>query len=180
MTNEHDITKMMLEAIRAKSSNHKNLIRENEGGDFGGNAQAPTGGGSVESNIDNNIDAEEPDKDEFENKFEEAKESEDTGLDTPEGKEEAEKIADMVDNLVVVTSFKIYPENGNVVMIGKLQISDIEWQFSKNDGIFLNASNVELTPQIQKIVSTLSAYYENWQEDWAGKINEYTTKSDKE
>tara|TARA_Y100000389_G_C17263446_1_gene414208 strand:- start:55 stop:507 length:453 start_codon:yes stop_codon:yes gene_type:complete len=96
------------------------------------------------------------------------------GLDTPEAKEEASKISEMVNPLIIVKTFKIYEDSGNVVMSGSFQNAEIGWQFSKNDGLFINAENVNLTDNVKEMLDKLSAYYKNWQNDWASKIGEYT------
>jgi len=148
-----------------------NLIRENEGADAGfasDTAQVPDNSGPIKT---------EYSEDEVESSIESNEEElEDTesGLDTPEGKEEASKISEMVDPLITVKTFKIYEDEGNVVMSGGFQNTDIEWQFSKNEGLFLNASNVNFTDNVKEMLDKLSAYYTNWQKDWAGKISEYT------
>lgn len=165
--NEHDITKRMLETIRnAKSS----LITENEDASAGfasDTMQAPTDGGIKTEYSEEEVESSIESNDEEENNV-------DSGLDTPEGKEEASKISEMVDPLITVSTFKIYEDDGNVVMSGGFQNTDIEWQFSKNEGLFLNASNVNFTDNVKQMLDKLSAYYTNWQKEWAGKIGEYT------
>ena len=96
------------------------------------------------------------------------------GLDSPEAKEEASKISEMVNPLIIVNTFKIYEDSGNVVMSGSFQNTEIGWQFSKNDGLFINAENVNLTDNVKEMLDKLSAYYKNWQNEWASKIGEYT------
>ena len=151
--NEHDITKKMLKTLREST----NRLNENE-----------------EITIDN----EEMDNDgnEIESETEIESEGSENGLNTPEGKEEASKIGEMVNPLINVLTFKIYEDSGNVVMSGDFQNTDINWQFSKNDGLFINAENVNLTDNVKEMLDKLSAYYKNWQNDWAGKIGEYTKK----
>ena len=173
--NEHDFTKLMLEAIRAKSSNHMKRLNENEGGDMNSGfesatSQAPISGDQAKSNIDveevevdNGVEAEE-------------EEIQDNGLDTPEAKEEISNITSQVSQMVSVKTFEIQEDNGNVTMSGELQNTDLEWQFSKNDGLFINASNVNLTEELKIILDKLSAYYINWRDDWGGKIGEYVKK----
>jgi hypothetical protein len=163
--NEHDFTKMMLEAIRKSKSS---LLKENEdaGASFNSEtSQVPTNSSSTNNNISNNNETPS-----FNDNNEEVAND---GLDTPEGKEEASKIGEMVDPLINVDTFKIYNENGNVVMTGNFQNADISWQFSKNDGLFINAKNVNLTDNVKEMINKLSSYYVNWQKDWASKIGEY-------
>lgn len=154
--NEHDITKRMLNTIRKGG----NRLNENE-----------------EITID---DKEVDDDGAIENETEievDDVEGENNELDSPEAKEEASKISEMVNPLINVTSFKIYEDSGNVVLSGNFQNTDIEWQFSKNDGLFINAENVNLTDNVKEMLDKLSAYYKNWQNDWASKIGEYTKNS---
>tara|TARA_R100001015_G_C4632576_1_gene196322 strand:- start:2374 stop:2859 length:486 start_codon:yes stop_codon:yes gene_type:complete len=151
--NEHDITKRMLNTIRKGG----NRLNENE-----------------EITID---DKEVDDDGAIENETEietDDVEGENNELDSPEAKEEASKISEMVNPLINVTSFKIYEDSGNVVLSGNFQNTDIDWQFSKNDGLFINAENVNLTDNVKEMLDKLSAYYKNWQNDWASKIGEYT------
>lgn len=177
---EHDFTKLMIEAIRAKSSNHINFLNENEGGgatggmdmnsnDMGGATAAPISADNVESNLDG-------DEEEIDNVDANEEQEEDDGLSTPEAKEEITKINETVSPLVNVKTFKIYEDSGNVVMSGDLQISELKWQFSKDSGLFINASNVNLTEELKNIIDKLSNYYTNWQLEWAGKIGEYMKK----
>ena len=151
--NEHDITKRMLNTIRK-------------------------GGNSLNENEEVVIDDKEIDDDgAIENETEievDDAEGENNELGSPEAKEEASKISEMVNPLINVTSFKIYEDSGNVVLSGNFQNTDIEWQFSKNDGLFINAENVNLTDNVKEMLDKLSAYYKNWQNDWASKIGEYT------
>ena len=148
--NEHDITKKMLNTMRKGI----NRLNENE-----------------EVFIDNKevVNNDETIEDETEVEIE-------NGLDTPEAKEEASKISEMVNPLIIVKTFKIYEDSGNVVMSGSFQNTEIGWQFSKNDGLFINAENVNLTDNVKEMLDKLSAYYKNWQNDWASKIGEYTKK----
>lgn len=180
--NEHDFTKLMLETIRAKSSKHIRFINENEGGgavgvggDTGGGfesdtTQTPTSGG------DTSFEEEEIDVDTDVENEEDGEEQEDNGLDSPEAKEEISKMGETVNNLVKVKRFKIYEDSGNVVMSGNLQNAELDWQFSKDDGFFIDANNVNLTDELKGILDKLTAYYTNWRDDWAGKIGEYTKK----
>ena len=175
MSNEHDITKMMLETIRKVSSlkggnttsKLNRLITENEdaASSFGSDtSQVPTSDGAIETSFDETNDSKANDYEE---------EEVDNTLETPEAKEEISKITQMVDPLVNVKTFKIYEDSGNVVMSGSFQNADIEWQFSKNDGLFINAKNLNLTDNVKEMLDKLSAYYTNWQKEWAGKIGEY-------
>jgi len=146
--NEHDITKKMLNTMR------KGINRLNE-------------------NEEVVIDNEETTND-YETIEKEVETEIEDGLDSPEAKEEASKISEMVNPLIIVNTFKIYEDSGNVVMSGSFQNTEIGWQFSKNDGLFINAENVNLTDNVKEMLDKLSAYYKNWQNEWASKIGEYT------
>ena len=146
--NEHDITKKMLNTMRKGI----NRLNENE-----------------EVFIDNEETAND-----YETIEDETEAEIEDGLDSPEAKEEASKISEMVNPLIIVKTFKIYEDSGNVVMSGSFQNTEIGWQFSKNDGLFINAENVNLTDNVKEMLDKLSAYYKNWQNDWASKIGEYT------
>jgi hypothetical protein len=164
--NEHDFTKMMLETIRKSKSS---LLIENEdaGASFSSDSsQVPTNS-SATNNIPNNSTPP------INNNQEDEEENNEL---TEEGKTEAEKIKQMVDPLVNTKTFKIYPENGNVDMSGDFQNAKINWKFSKNDGFFIDAENVNFTDNIKEMIDKLSAYYVNWQKEWAGKIGEYVKK----
>lgn len=174
---EHDFTKLMLETIRAKSSSHIKTLNENESGDMSAGfenstSQAPISGDQVKPNID--IEEVEADTDTDTEK--EGEESEDNGLNTSEAKEEISNMSSQVSQLVTIKTFKIHEDNGNVIMSGELQNTDLEWQFSKNDGFFINASNVNLTEELKTILDKLSSYYINWRDGWGGKIGEYVKK----
>ena len=153
--NEHDITKRMLNTIRKGG----NRLNENE--EITIDDKEIDDDGAIENETEIEVDSTEEENNE---------------LDTPEAKEEASKISEMVNPLINVTSFKIYEDSGNVVMAGDFQNTDIGWQFSKNDGLFINAENVNLTDNVKEMLDKLSAYYKNWQNDWASKIGEYTKK----
>ena len=146
--NEHDITKKMLNTMR------KGINRLNENEEVVIDNEETT---NDYETIENEVETEIED-----------------GLDSPEAKEEASKISEMVNPLIIVKTFKIYEDSGNVVMSGSFQNTEIGWQFSKNDGLFINAENVNLTDNIKEMLDKLSAYYKNWQNEWASKIGEYT------
>ena len=172
MTNEHDITKMMLETMRLKTSNHKNLIRENE---EMSTPNAPVVGNSVEVDSETEemgakVDTEQDGTEGIESS------SQITGQEV---KEEEMKFMDIVTPRVSFTSFKVYPDALNVVFNGKFD-SGIEWQMSKVDGIFLNAPNIELDDEVLVLLKKLNGYYENWSLEWSKKLNTEYKKSDEE
>ena len=151
---EHDFTKLMLEAIRAKSSNHIRGINENESGDMGAGFESPTSQTPISGDqAKPNIDVEEIEVDSDVEKQKEDQEIEDNGLNTPEAKEEIDNMGKQVSQLVTITTFRIHEDNGNVI---------------------IDASNVNLTEELKSILDKLSNYYINWRDGWASKIGEYT------
>lgn len=126
MSNEYDITKSMLQTIRSKSSDHKNVIMENEAGVI--------------------------------------------DLGDQELKDEQTKFMDIVSPRVEFNTFKIYPNANNVIFSGKFD-NGIEWQFSKTDGLYFNAPNMELEDETLDLLKKLSAHYTNWSDEWAQKLN---------
>jgi hypothetical protein len=101
----------------------------------------------------------------------------------PEGYEEAhkaekEKFMKIVTPMVTFKSFNIYPDTGNVVFSGQLD-SGIDWEFSKKDGLFVNAPNMELDDDALETLKDLNAYYIGWKKEWAMKMNtEYSNKNE--
>jgi len=93
----------------------------------------------------------------------------------PEGyeqeyKTEKDKFMDIVTPRVKFKSFNIYPDTSNVVFSGKLD-SGIDWEFSKKDGLYVNAPNMELDDEVLDALKKLNAYYNNWQNEWSKKMN---------
>lgn len=89
--------------------------------------------------------------------------------------EEEKKFMDIVTSRVEFGEFKIHPGANNVIFSGKLD-NGIEWQFSKTDGLFINASNIELDDEGLETLRKLNGYYQNWSDEWAEKLNkEYKT-----
>jgi hypothetical protein len=93
----------------------------------------------------------------------------------PEGYEqeykvEKDKFMDIVTPRVEFKSFNIYPDTGNVVFSGELD-AGIDWEFSKKDGLFVNAPNMELDDEVLEILKKINAYYTNWKDEWSKKMN---------
>lgn len=87
-----------------------------------------------------------------------------------EYKVEKDKFMDIVTPRVKFKSFNIYPDTSNVVFSGQLD-SGIDWEFSKKDGLFVNAPNMELDDDVLDALKKLNAYYNNWQNEWSKKMN---------
>jgi hypothetical protein len=172
MTNEHDITKMMLETMRLKTSKHKNLIRENE---EMSTPDATVIGNNIEVDSETEEMGAKVDTEQEGNKGIESS----SQVSNQEINEEERKFMDIVTPRVSFTSFKVYPDAANVVFNGKFD-SGIEWQMSKVDGIFLNAPNIELDDEVLTLLKKLNGYYENWSLEWSKKLNTEYKKSDEE
>jgi hypothetical protein len=171
MDNEHDITKMMLETMRLKTSEHKKLIRENE---EMGTADVPVA-------ADTEVDAETEEMGaevDIEQDGTEGIEAS-SEVSDQEVKDEENKFMDTVTPRVTFTSFKVYPDAVNVVFNGKFD-SGIEWQMSKVDGLFLNAPNIELDDEVLELLKKLNGYYQNWSDEWSKKLNTEYKKSSEE
>jgi hypothetical protein len=69
--------------------------------------------------------------------------------------------------------FKIYPNNKNVVFSGKFQdMNGMEFQFSLEDteGLYINASNLQLTDEVMTRLQRLKGFYKNWADEWSNKL----------
>lgn len=87
--------------------------------------------------------------------------------------EEAQKFIDTVGG-VDFKQYEVYPFDKNVVLTGVLD-NGIEFKFSKKEmAPYINAQNVRLDSDTVEIVKRLYAYYVNWSQEWASKISEYT------
>lgn len=152
---EHEMTKLMLETMRAQTSNHKKLIRENE--EFQ----------STESNNENegNVNFEEQLDNTEKEYFEKNKES----------------FVEKVTNDVKFDNFNIDLETQNVVLTGKLG-NGIEWSYSKNGGVQLGTPvgnrYVEITKDDIIILNKLVQNYDIWKDNWNDNfLNDSTLKS---
>lgn len=87
---------------------------------------------------------------------------------------ELKKLID-INNSAKITSFKLYPKDGNVVMTGSFpNLGEFNWQMdlSKNDSIFLTTSSLELNDDAVTVIAKLRGYYKTWSKEWAEKIRE--------
>ena len=103
-------------------------------------------------------------------------------LTSPELSEEQQGFRDAVSPRVEFTSFKVYPKSKNVVFSGKFNnLGGLEWQFTLEDadGLYISASNVQMTNDSINTIKKLKGYYDNWADDWAKKIaTEYNRNSE--
>ena len=137
--NEHEMTKLMLETMRAQTSKHKNLIRENE--EF--QTTVPKTEAEEDVNFEEQLDNTEKEY------FEKNKES----------------FVEKVTNDVKFDNFSIDIETQNVVLTGKLG-NGIEWSYSKNGGVQLGTPvgnrYVEVSKDDILILNKLVQNYDIW------------------
>lgn len=161
--NEHDKTKQMMEIMRG---GFKKLIKEEE-------MPAPS---SLPPQGVQGDDSPEPTK------------SEDT-LTPVAGdavfNDELKKLQDTVDPDVLITNFKIYPTDRNIIIEGVFQQgesenSGIQFKMSfKAKEIETTMNNVDLNDDTSGLLQRLKGYYQNWIKEWAIKLNnEYRPKQD--
>ena len=155
--NEHDITKLMLETMRAQTSKHKSIIRENE-----------------EFAVEKEIGATDEEKENFEEKFD------DTEKDYFEKNKES--FVEKVTNDVKFTDFSIDKATQNVVLSGTLGIG-LEWSYSKNGGVQLGTPvgnrYIEITKEDILTLNKLVQNYDIWKNEWNDNfMNDSTLKED--
>ncbi len=79
------------------------------------------------------------------------------------------------DRKAKITSFKVYPDQENVIIVATLpSLGDASVQFiyNENNGIFLNSSNIKLSPENLGILNGLTGYYENFEKEWEAKLKD--------
>lgn len=90
--------------------------------------------------------------------------------------DELSKLQSIVSPRVKLTSFKIYPMDGNVVIDGVFlqkedQDSGIKFRFALNKGeIETTMNNMDLNDDVSAILSKLKGYYDVWADEWALKM----------
>lgn len=95
--------------------------------------------------------------------------SESVQVDSNDMKEEQKKFSEIVTPRVEFKSFNVYPDDNNVVLSGKLDMG-IDFQFSKRDGLYINADSLKLDNETVETLKKMSAYYQNWLDDWSLKL----------
>jgi hypothetical protein len=153
--NEHDITKLMLETMRTKSSSHKNLIKENE--EFA--AEAPA------------VDT-ETDEENFE-----------TGMDDIEREKfesNKEEFKDKVTKGAAFDKFSIDKETQSVSFGGRLR-NGMEWSYSYSKtggtnavelGTPVGSRYVKFGREDLKILNSLVNYYDVWVGRWDDEFDD--------
>jgi hypothetical protein len=79
------------------------------------------------------------------------------------------------DNQAKIMSFKVYSEEKNAIIVASLpNAGDVTIRFIYNepDGIYMNASNANLTPTNLKILSGLTGFYTEFVGEWSEKFND--------
>ena len=153
MINEHDITKMIIEAIRNKRHIGKPLLKE----EAITHAEAS---GAQEPDVAKEETGEEPTKVE---------------TDYPaEFKEDSEIFMDQVTPRVNFTVYNIYPDTNEVEFKGELY-NGLKWEFKKtNKWAYINAYNLELDDINVELIKSISTYFQNWMIKWSKEdLNQY-------
>jgi len=153
--NEHDITKKMMDVIRGGYKS-KLLIEQDLG-------QKQTQG------------SEQGTEDKPE-------ETEDT-ITPKQGdvvfNEELKKLQTIVKGQIKITNFKIYPNDGNVLVEGVLLNGVIFKMDLINPDVEINMNNVSLTDKVDEVLARLRGYHENFIEEWSEKLmTDYPPKND--
>lgn len=86
-------------------------------------------------------------------------------------KDEQKKFMQIVGPRVEFKSFNIYPNDNNVVLAGEFD-NGLSWQFSKRDGLYINANSLKLDAETVETLKKLSAYYNNWADEWSQKLQQ--------
>lgn len=84
-------------------------------------------------------------------------------------KAEQNKFMQIVGPRVEFTAFNIYPNDNNVVLAGKFD-NGLDWQFSKKDGLYINADNIKIDSDMSEQLRKLYVYYDNWSDEWASRL----------
>jgi hypothetical protein len=148
--NEHDMTKKMMNIIR---NGHVRLIKE---------VEEPITGPDMTPIPDDQNDTISP------------KEGD------PLFKEELTKLQNTIDPRVKITNFKIYIKDSDVLLEGSFLNknygeSGIGFKMSLASGeIETTMNNLELTNEVNAILTKLKGYYDVWAKEWSLKLsNEY-------
>lgn len=79
------------------------------------------------------------------------------------------------DNQAEIKSFKVYPEEKNVIIVAVLpNVGDVTVQmiYNEPDGIYINANNAQLSPTGLRLLNGLTGYYTEFEKEWKGKFND--------
>lgn len=97
--------------------------------------------------------------------------------------DELKKLRDIVNGMVEITNFKIYPSDKNVIIEGVIdkqesEDSGIKFKMSLTAGqIETSMNNVDLNDEISGILQRIKGYYSVWRNEWGKKIvDEYKPK----
>jgi len=99
-------------------------------------------------------------------------------------KEELKKLGDSVDTSAKITRFKIYPNDSDVQLDGRLN-SGINFFFSVKAGKLMisitddedETAQIYIDTDLLTIIQKLTGYYTNWKNEWGTKLTtEYRQK----
>ena len=164
---EHDMTKKMMEIMRGGYKGK--LLTE----DFGGGqavsnapvANQPQGNAATNQVAPNDVTDEPADNG--------------TDADPATFKDELTKLTQIVDPSISISSFKLYPEQKNVTMVGTMfnGKADFTFNLADDDAIIEYAQPINLSDEKNEITKRMMGYFKNWKNDWSKKITtEYKTQ----
>lgn len=159
--NEHDMTKMMLDALNAKSSKHQSLIRENEEM-MGVGSEATVETADTETDFFKSL----------------------SDIEKEYFKEDVKPIREQVDMGTEFTVYKINKDKKEVIIGGELS-NGFVFQYSKNGGMQLgtpeNSRYVQFDKEVLNTLQGLANVYDNWVEEWKKRfVEDSMLKSDGE
>jgi hypothetical protein len=168
LINEHDYTKLMIDAIR---NSKKNIIKEETQLDINDESNNETPNNSAE--IDYNAEPHDEGKDVIT-----------PSENDPNYVEELKKIKDTIDSRVQITKFKIYPRDSDVEIECR-SFTGLNFYFSlkeKNAIISITDNNSEpvkipLDSNLLDMMKRVDGYFQNFIKEWSTKLtNEYKIK----
>jgi len=81
-------------------------------------------------------------------------------------------------NTFVVDTFKIYPDDNNVIMTGRVtDFGDFVFQMSleSDEAFYITTSNLSMSKDVSDTLYKLRGEYTLWKEEWQKKIKHYKT-----
>lgn len=173
-TQEHDKTKSMLDKIRGVKRANKGLLDEDAAEEIEP-GMAP-------------VDDEEEEPQMAPVDSEEYVGTEDEGEAVePEAdmvKKEQDNLEQYVNGRLEIDTFKIYPENKNAIMGGKIpELGNLTWQYTLDEfnGVYVSIDNLKLTDEAFEAIKSLKNYYKSWEETWATKVkSEYKSNEEED
>jgi hypothetical protein len=93
--------------------------------------------------------------------------------------DELTKLQDIIHPSAMITNFKIYPNDRNVIIDGTLQRhesedSGIDFKMALSAGeVVTSMKNLDLTDEISELLKKLKGYYSDFAIQWYVKVDEY-------